>query len=83
MKILIQKKPNLKAQEKLDLKLSILDFVYFLRDKHLGDDEFENVNLKDLLDNNFLLNGFKNFKKKISRSLFNIDKIFHSTSHLH
>ena len=70
------------SEESFRLKLSILNFVYYLRDKHLGDDNFDIVNVDELLDTRFLLKEFNSFKKlKINLINENLDEILNSTSH--
>lgn len=62
--------------------LRILDFVYFLRDKHLADPKFVNIDLKKLLSTKFLKSEFQkyfDYNKKFS-SLANEEE-FSSTSH--
>ena len=69
-------------EENFRLKLSIIDFVYYLRDKHLGDDNFDIVNVDKLLNTSFLLKEFNLFKKlKLSVINENLDEILNSTSH--
>ena len=70
------------SEESFRLKLSILNFVYYLRDKHLGDDNFDIVNVDELLNTKFLLKEFHAFKKlKINLINENLDEILNSTSH--
>ncbi len=70
------------SEESFRLKLSILNFVYYLRDKHLGDDNFDIVNVDELLNTKFLLKEFDSFKKnKINLTNENLDEILNSTSH--
>ena len=62
--------------------LQILDFVYFLRDKHLADPKFINIDLNKLLDIKFLKSEFQkylDYKKKVV-SITNEEE-FSSTSH--
>ena len=69
-------------EESFKLKLSILNFVYYLRDKHLGDDNFDIVDVDELLNTKFLLKEFDSFKKnKINLTNENLDEILNSTSH--
>ncbi len=80
---------NLYSKNKVDsfkenfrLKLSILNFIYNLRDKYLGDDNFDIVNIDKLLDINFLLEEFNLFKKLKSNIINeNLEEIFNSTTH--
>tara|TARA_Y100001933_G_scaffold231469_1_gene249315 strand:- start:12 stop:1361 length:1350 start_codon:yes stop_codon:yes gene_type:complete len=75
-------KKVINSEESFRLKLSILNFVYYLRDKHLGDDNFDIVNVDELLDTRFLLKEFNSFKKlKINLINENLDEILNSTSH--
>ena len=70
------------SKEKFRLKLSILNFVYYLRDKYLGDDNFDIVDINKLLNTSFLLKEFNLFKKlKLNAVNNNIDEILNSTSH--
>ena len=70
------------SKEKFRLKLSILNFVYYLRDKYLGDDNFDTVDIDKLLNTSFLLKEFNLFKKlKLNAVNNNIDEILNSTSH--
>jgi gamma-glutamyltranspeptidase/glutathione hydrolase len=70
------------SKEKFRLKLSILNFVYYLRDKYLGDDNFDIVDIDKLLNTSFLLKEFNLFKKlKLNAVNNNIDEILNSTSH--
>ena len=70
------------SKEKFRLKLSILNFVYYLRDKYLGDDNFDIVDIDKLLNKSFLLKEFNLFKKlKLNAVNDNIDEILNSTSH--
>ena len=70
------------SKEKFRLKLSILNFVYYLRDKYLGDDNFDIVDIDKLLNTSFLLKEFNLFKKlKLNALNNNIDEILNSTSH--
>jgi len=70
------------SKEKFRLKLSILNFVYYLRDKYLGDDNFDIVDIDKLLNTSFLLKEFNLFKKlKLNAVNDNIDEILNSTSH--
>ena len=70
------------SKEKFRLKLSILNFVYYLRDKYLGDDNFDIVDIDKLLNTSFLLKEFNLFKKlKPNAVNNNIDEILNSTSH--
>ena len=60
----------------------ILDFIYFLRKEYLADNAFENVNLKKLLNIDFLLQEFEKFLLLKSYKSSNYDKNeFNSTSH--
>jgi len=62
--------------------LDILDFIYSIRDQYLADQEFEEINVKDLLDRRYLIKSYKSFKKnKTELKVENFDEIFSSTSH--
>ena len=66
----------------LQLKLSILNFVYSIRDNQLGDNEFENFNVNKLLNISYLLPLYKTFNENaLKLNLGNIDQILDSTSH--
>ena len=79
---LLRKNKIVGSKEKFKLKLSILNFVYYLRDKYLGDDNFDIVDIDKLLDKSFLLKEFNLFKKlKLNSVNDNIDEILNSTSH--
>ena len=80
----IKKNQNIlkNTQKDLQLKLSILNLIYLLRDNYLGDVDFENFNFDELLDINFLLKYYKNFKLILNETQsHNNDQIFNSTSH--
>ena len=79
---LLHKNKIVSSKENFRLKLSILNFVYYLRDKYLGDDNFDIVNIDKLLNTSFLLKEFNLFKKlKLNAVNDNIDEILNSTSH--
>ena len=79
---LYHKDKTANSEENFTLKLSILNFVYYLRDKYLGDDTFDDVNVNELLDLRFLLKQFNLFKKlKINIINEDLDEILNSTSH--
>ena len=79
---LLHKNKIVSSKEKFRLKLSILNFVYYLRDKYLGDDNFDIVDIDELLNTSFLLKEFNLFKKlKLNAVNDNIDEILNSTSH--
>ena len=79
---LLNKNKKVSAEEKIKLKLSILNFVYYIRDKYLGDDNFDFVNVDELLDIRFLLKEYNLFKKlKFNAINQNLDEILNSTSH--
>ena len=62
--------------------LEIINFVYYVRDKQLADDEYEKINLKKLLSLNFLKTEFQLYKEeRSSKEIENFDQIFNSTSH--
>ena len=62
--------------------LEIINFVYYVRDKQLADDEYEKINLKKLLSLNFLKTEFQLYKEeRSSKDIENFDQIFNSTSH--
>ena len=66
----------------LQLKLSILNFVYSIRDNQLGDNEFGNFNINKLLNISYLLPLYKTFNENaLKLNLGNIDQILDSTSH--
>ena len=66
----------------LQLKLSILNFVYSIRDNQLGDSEFENFNINKLLNIQYLLPLYKTFNENaLKLNLGNLDQILDSTSH--
>ena len=70
------------SAKKLDVKLSILNFVYSIRDNQLGDIEFENFNINNLLDVQNLLPLIKIFNENtLKLNLINFDQLFNSTSH--
>ena len=75
-------KSNATFSPDLNKVLEILDFVYFLRDKYLGDPDYVYINKQKLFNKNFLFKTFKSFKKdsKVS-TIQNIDEILNSTSH--
>ena len=82
MKVCYIKNKIVSSKENFRLKLSILNFVYYLRDKYLGDDNFDIVNIDKLLNKSFLLKEFNLFKKlKLNAVNDNIDEILNSTSH--
>jgi len=71
----------LHKQKKLDINniLKVLNFTYFLRDKHLADDNFIKIDIKKILDDKFLIEEFsifENYKKYIF-----VDEVLSSTSH--
>ncbi len=69
-------------QKDLELKLSILNLIYLLRDNYLGDIQFENFDFDELLDINFLLKYYKDSKLVSNKTQsHNSDQIFNSTSH--
>ena len=79
---MLHKNKIVSSKENFRLKLSILNFVYYLRDKYLGDDNFDIVNIDKLLNTSFLLKEFNLFKKlKLNAVNDNIDEILNSTSH--
>ena len=79
---LLHKNKIVSSKENFRLKLSILNFVYYLRDKYLGDDNFDIVDIDKLLNTSFLLKEFNLFKKlKLNAVNNNIDEILNSTSH--
>ena len=79
---LYHKNKTANSEENFTLKLSILNFVYYLRDKYLGDDTFDDVNVDELLDLRFLSKQFNLFKKlKISLINKDLDETLNSTSH--
>ena len=70
------------SAKKLDIKLSILNFVYSIRDNQLGDAEFENFDIKKLLDIHNLLPLYKAFNENTLKfNLINFNQLFNSTSH--
>ena len=76
----LKKKPTYKIN--LNEVLEILNFIYFKRDTTLADNEYENINLKLLLDKDFLKKEFNLFKKAvIKQSVRNFNEIFNSTTH--
>tara|TARA_Y100000813_G_scaffold194766_1_gene175602 strand:+ start:51 stop:1682 length:1632 start_codon:yes stop_codon:yes gene_type:complete len=76
------KDKKVNSKKNFRLKLSILDFVYYMRDKYLGDDNFDIVNVDELLNTKFLLKEFNSFKKlKVNIINENLEEILNSTSH--
>lgn len=62
--------------------LQILDFVYFLRDKHLADPKYINIDLNKLLSKKFLKSEFQKYLD-YNKKVFSIanEEEFSSTSH--
>ncbi len=75
-------KRNSKNNFNLKEIMEILDFVYYLRDIYLADEDFVDVNIKKLLSIDYLRREFTSFRlsKKIS-SIENYEQIFNSTTH--
>ncbi len=83
--LLLKKKeiyPSLDKKKQLNLILDILDFVYYLRENTLADDEFEKIDISKLLNEKYLEKEFENFQKKaVTSNLFNVEEFLNSTSH--
>ena len=66
----------------LELKLSILDFIYHLRETQLADPKFESIDLKKLTNIDYLKNEFVFFNNKnVNENIREFDEIFNSTTH--
>ncbi len=75
---------NLFNKSQIDLNeiLSILNFIYYLRDLELADDEFVYINKSYLFNKKKLFDNYRNFKKnKNIVSIKNLEQVFNSTTH--
>ena len=66
----------------LDQILSILNFIYYQRSKHLADPEFEEINYESLLNKKEILKNFRLYKKKSRlKESVNTNELLNSTTH--
>ena len=66
----------------LESKLSILDFIYYLRSKNLADQDFEDIDLEKQFDVNYLVKEFQSYQLvKQKKKVKNFQEIINSTSH--
>jgi gamma-glutamyltranspeptidase/glutathione hydrolase len=71
----------IKKNKEIELSdiLNTLDFVYYLREKFLADDKFVRVDVDELTNIDFLIEGF--FKYKTKKKSVLVEEILNSTSH--
>ena len=72
---------HIKKNKKIELSdiLNTLDFVYYLRERFLADDKFVRVNIDEITNIDFLIEGF--LKYKTEKKSFLAEEILNSTSH--
>ncbi|MFL2679641.1 MAG: gamma-glutamyltransferase family protein [Alphaproteobacteria bacterium] len=80
---LIKKRLKDEGFNPLELKLSILDFIYYLRETQLADPKFESIDLRQLTNIDYLENQFLLFNNNnnINADILEFDEIFNSTTH--
>ena len=79
---LIEKHQKDKGFNPLELKLSILDFIYHLRETQLADPKFESIDLRQLTNIDYLKNEFVLFNNNnVNANIREFDEIFNSTTH--
>ncbi len=79
---LIEKHQKDKGFNPLKLKLSILDFIYHLRETQLADPKFESIDLRQLTNIDYLKNEFVLFNNNnVNANIREFDEIFNSTTH--
>ncbi len=73
---------ELKSKPSLEEHLNILNYIYFLRDNFLADPNFISIDIKKILDQDYIIKNYKIFKETtITSNMNNINEIFSSTSH--
>ena len=79
---LIKKREKDEGFNPLELKLSILDFIYHLRETQLADPKFESIDLRQLTNIDYLKNEFVLFNNNnVNANIREFDEIFNSTTH--
>ena len=62
--------------------LEILNFIYFLRDNELADPNFVEIDIQKMVNMNFLLTKYLEFKEnRVDSTTQNLDEILSSTTH--